>query len=84
MIEWDHLARYGTAYDTRYHARRMIEWMDDDIRTQLLGCWGHLDATDTVAALRRTVDLFASSLNEQRRSATSRPSTTMGFTKRSN
>lgn len=59
MIEWDHLARYGTAYDTRYHARRMIEWMDDDIRTQLLGCWGHLDATDTVAALRRTVDLFA-------------------------
>ena len=30
-----------------------------DVRTQLLGCWGHLDATDTVAALRRTVDLFA-------------------------
>lgn len=59
MIEWDHLARYGTAYDTRYHARRMNEWMDTDVRTQLLGCWGHLDATDTVAALRRTVDLFA-------------------------
>ncbi|MUM18926.1 aminoglycoside 6-adenylyltransferase [Mycobacterium sp. CBMA271] len=59
IIEWDHLMRYGTSHDTHYLGTRMNGWMDADIRDELGGCWGHLDAADTAAALRRTVDLFA-------------------------
>ncbi|MBA0047218.1 aminoglycoside 6-adenylyltransferase [Mycobacterium sp. NPDC050853] len=59
IIEWDHRVRYGTAYDTRYLGIRMNSWMDADVRDEINGCWGHFDAGDTTAALRRTVDLFA-------------------------
>lgn len=52
MVEWDHRSRYGADYDTRYLGTRMNQWMDADIRQSLLGCWGHLDAVDTVRALR--------------------------------
>lgn len=32
MIEWDHRARYGADYDTRYLGTRMTTWMDPDVR----------------------------------------------------
>lgn len=53
MLEWDHRARYGADYDTRYLGRRMNTWMDPDIRQELLGCWGHLDVVDPAIALRK-------------------------------
>jgi aminoglycoside 6-adenylyltransferase len=59
MIEWDHRARYGAEYDTHYLGTRMNEWMDQDIREQLNGCWGHFDAVDTAVALRNTILLFS-------------------------
>jgi len=59
MIEWDHRARYGPDFDTRYLGTRMNEWMDADVRDALLTCWGHLDAADTESALRRSVELYA-------------------------
>lgn len=59
IIEWDHLARYGTAHDTRYLGIGMSSWMDSDIRDELNECWGHFPADDTVKALRHTIDLFA-------------------------
>ena len=59
MIEWDHRSRYGADYDTRYLGTRMNNWMDQDVRDELFGCWGHLDAADTASALRNTVKLFA-------------------------
>jgi aminoglycoside 6-adenylyltransferase len=59
MIEWDHRARYGPDFDTKYLATRMNEWMDADVRQALLTCWGHLDAADTESALRSSVDLYA-------------------------
>lgn len=58
MIEWDHKARYGNQYDTRYLATRMSEWMDEDIRGELSLCWGHFSALDSVLALRHTLTLY--------------------------
>jgi aminoglycoside 6-adenylyltransferase len=58
MIEWDHRARYGPDFDTRYLGTRMNQWMDADIRDALLNCWGRLDAKDTEFALRNTIDLY--------------------------
>lgn len=59
MIEWDHCARYGPDVDTRHLGTRMNDWMDADVRDALLSCWGHFDATDTEAALRNSIDLYA-------------------------
>lgn len=59
MVEWDHQARYGTNYDTRYLGTRMRSWMDVDIQAALQQCWGHFDAPDTARALVATVELFA-------------------------
>lgn len=59
QIEWDHRARYGADYDTRYLGTRMTTWMDPEVRNELLSCWGHLDAVDTATALRSTIKLFA-------------------------
>ncbi|TDZ45102.1 aminoglycoside 6-adenylyltransferase [Mycobacteroides franklinii] len=59
IIEWDHLIRYGTAHDRRYLDAGINSWVDSDIRDELNECWGHLQADDTVRALRHTVDLFA-------------------------
>jgi aminoglycoside 6-adenylyltransferase len=59
MVEWDHRARYGKDYDTRYLGTRMSAWMDADIQTELQQCWGHFDAVDTARALIATVQLFA-------------------------
>ncbi len=59
MVEWDHRARYGKDYDTRYLGTRMSTWMDADIQAELQQCWGHFDATDTARALIATVQLFA-------------------------
>jgi aminoglycoside 6-adenylyltransferase len=58
MIEWDHRARYGPDFDTRYLGTRMTEWMDADVRDGLLTCWGHFDAADTEAALRSSMNLY--------------------------
>lgn len=59
VIEWDHRLRYGASIDTRYLGTRMNTWMDADIRNELTHCWGHFDAVDTAAALRRTTALFS-------------------------
>ncbi|WP_432570102.1 aminoglycoside 6-adenylyltransferase [Kineococcus sp. SYSU DK005] len=59
FIEWDHRARYGPGFDTRYLGTRMGQWMDLEVRQALQECWGHLDAVDTAAALRASVELFA-------------------------
>jgi aminoglycoside 6-adenylyltransferase len=59
MVEWDHRARYGNDYDTRYLGTRMSAWMDADIQEELRQCWGRFDATDTARALMATVQLFA-------------------------
>ncbi len=59
IIEWDHQARYGHDYDTRYLGTRMNEWMDPDVREALHGCWGHLDTADSASALRKTLLIFA-------------------------
>jgi aminoglycoside 6-adenylyltransferase len=59
MVEWDHRARYGNDYDTRYLGTRMSAWMDADIQTALQRCWGHFDAADTARAVIATVHLFA-------------------------
>jgi aminoglycoside 6-adenylyltransferase len=59
MVEWDHRARYGADYDTRYLGTRMNEWMDQDVRQELLGCWAHLEPVDTAAGLRNTIRLFS-------------------------
>lgn len=59
LIEWDHRARCGPDYDTRYLGTRMRQWMDQDVQAALDDCWGHFDAADTAAALRASIALFA-------------------------
>ena len=53
MIEWDHKARYGWAYDTWSRGKRLKEWMDPDLLADLGACWaGFGQAEDARAVLR--------------------------------
>ena len=59
MIEWDHRARYGADYDVRFLGSRLRQWIDTDVQDDLESCWGRFDATDSAAALRATIALYA-------------------------
>ncbi len=52
-------SRHGTDYDTRYLGTRMNAWMDPAVRAELHYCWGLFTTTDTAAALRSTLTLYA-------------------------
>ena len=58
LVEWDHRARHGDAYETWYLGNHMQEWIDADVRAELLECWGRFDAADTARSLRASVELF--------------------------
>ncbi|MBN6042189.1 aminoglycoside 6-adenylyltransferase [Amycolatopsis sp. 195334CR] len=58
MIEWDHRARYGPAFDTRYLGTRLRAWMDEDVQAELEQCWSGFGAPETERALLATVTLY--------------------------
>ncbi len=58
MIEWDHKARYGWAYDTWSRGKRLKEWLDKDLLTDLDACWAGFGGVDNARALLSNVDLF--------------------------
>ncbi|HKF77542.1 MAG TPA: aminoglycoside 6-adenylyltransferase [Candidatus Dormibacteraeota bacterium] len=58
MITWDHKARYGWDYDTRYLGRRLHNWLDVDLAASLNACWGAFSEESMKAALLSSVDLF--------------------------
>ncbi|MFI2474551.1 aminoglycoside 6-adenylyltransferase [Nocardia xishanensis] len=58
MIEWDHRARYGGDFDTRYLGTRLRWWMDDDVQAELEHCWSGFGARETERALLATVGLY--------------------------
>ena len=58
MIEWDHQARYGADFDTRYLGSRMRQWMDEDVQRALRRCWSGVDPREAAQALLATVDLY--------------------------
>ena len=58
MIEWDHRVRYGWEFDTWHLGKRMVHWMDEDVRSALTECWGRFDPADTVRALWHSVEVF--------------------------
>lgn len=59
MIEWDHKARYGWSYDTRWNGKHLDRWVDNDIRIALDDCWATFPVSHTATALLASVDLFA-------------------------
>jgi len=58
MIEWDHRARHGGDFDTRYLGTRLRHWMDNDVQAELERCWSGLGARETEQALLATVSLY--------------------------
>lgn len=58
MMEWDHKARKGWEYDTWHHGLRMRDWMDPELLPRLEECWSGFSPTDSVRALRASLDLF--------------------------
>jgi aminoglycoside 6-adenylyltransferase len=59
MIEWDHKARHGWSYNTRWMGKQLDRWVDRDIRAALDHCWAPFPVADTATALLASVDLFA-------------------------
>lgn len=58
MITWDHKARHGWDYDTRYLGRHLHKWLDADMAGQLNACWGAFSEESMEGALLSSVDLF--------------------------
>lgn len=58
MIEWDHRARYGGDFDTRYLGTRLRGWRDRDVQAELDHCWSGFGARDAERALLATVGLY--------------------------
>jgi aminoglycoside 6-adenylyltransferase len=58
MIEWDHKARYGWAYDTWSRGKRLKEWMDPDLLADLGASWSGFGGADNARALLRSMELF--------------------------
>ncbi len=58
MIEWDHRARYGGDFDTRYLGTRLRSWMDSDVQAELEHCWSGFGARESERALLATVGLY--------------------------
>ncbi|MCP9945971.1 aminoglycoside 6-adenylyltransferase [Streptomyces somaliensis] len=58
MIEWDHRARYGAAFDTHHLGARMRRWMDRDVQRALRRCWSGADPREAAQALLATVELY--------------------------
>ncbi|AXB48430.1 adenylyltransferase [Amycolatopsis albispora] len=58
MIEWEHRARYGSGFDTRYLGTRLRRWMDSDVQAELERCWSGFGARDSEQALLATVSLY--------------------------
>lgn len=58
MIEWDHRARYGGDFDTRYLGTRLRSWMDSDVQDELEHCWSGFSVRETERALLATVGLY--------------------------
>lgn len=58
MLEWDHKARYGWAYDTWSRAKRLKEWIDSDVLADLDACWAAFGAADNTLALLHSIGLF--------------------------
>jgi aminoglycoside 6-adenylyltransferase len=58
MIEWDHKARYGWAYDTWYDGKYLATWADKDVQDGLANCWARFDPSDMTRALVANLDLF--------------------------
>ncbi|MBV9173038.1 MAG: aminoglycoside 6-adenylyltransferase [Chloroflexi bacterium] len=50
MLEWDHKARYGWAYDTWSRGKRLKEWIDPDVLADLDPCWSGFGTADTTLA----------------------------------
>ncbi|WP_063054042.1 aminoglycoside 6-adenylyltransferase [Nocardia arthritidis] len=58
MIEWDHRARYGGDFDTRYLGTRLRSWMDSDVQAELEHCWSGFGVREAARALLATVGLY--------------------------
>ena len=58
MLEWDHKARYGWAYDTWSKGKRLKEWMDPDLMVDVEACWADFGQADNARALLHSIDLF--------------------------
>jgi aminoglycoside 6-adenylyltransferase len=58
MIEWDHRCRYGWGAETWYGGKRIGEWVDPDIRSDLDRCWAAVAPDEAIPALRTSMRLF--------------------------
>jgi aminoglycoside 6-adenylyltransferase len=58
MLEWDHKARYGCAYDTWSKGKQLNEWVDPDLLADLDVCWSGFGGADDARALQHSMTLF--------------------------
>lgn len=58
LLEWDHKARYGWAYDTWSKGKRLKEWIDPELLSDLDACWSGVGEAESARALLQSVDVF--------------------------
>jgi aminoglycoside 6-adenylyltransferase len=58
MLEWDHKARHGWAYDTWSKGKRLKEWLDPDLLLDLDACWSGFGEAESAQALLNSTELF--------------------------
>jgi aminoglycoside 6-adenylyltransferase len=58
MLEWDHKARHGWAYDTWSKGKRLKEWLDTDLLADLDACWSGFGEAESGEALLHSIELF--------------------------
>jgi aminoglycoside 6-adenylyltransferase len=58
MLEWDHKARYGWAYDTWSKGKRLKQWIDPELLADLDACWSGFGEVDNARALLHSIALF--------------------------
>jgi aminoglycoside 6-adenylyltransferase len=58
MVEWDHRCRYGWDAEIWYGGKRIGDWADPDIRSDLERCWAGVVPDEAIPALRASMRLF--------------------------
>lgn len=58
MVEWDHKARKGWDYDTRFLGTRLREWADPELVSSVDGCWSGFSREESAQALLKSLSLF--------------------------
>ncbi len=59
MMEFYHISIHGAEYDVWHDGRFLDQWADEDVRAELMDCFGHYSLESMEQALERTAVLFA-------------------------